>query len=429
MHTKAADLSTKMLEEMKRANYITPTKYLDLVKTYIALVAEKTKAITAMASKLQNGLGKLQATQEQVAELEIVLKEQGKIVDAERVKCDKLNEVIAEQQREASIQKAKVEEETAKSQGDVDQCAKLEVLAKTELGKAMPALTAARLALQKLSKNAISEVKAYKQPPEYVEKVMRAVMILLGQEPSWSGAKRVMGQANFVEQLRGYDKDNIKSSILKKNQIDSQGRKLQPRVCGQDFGRRGCDVRLGVCDGRVRRSLQKGQAPAGQARGVPKGAQHKQAGLRAVQAELKKVEEKVAGLMAKFKEAEAKKNAPLQQKKNALELKERAMKLISGLSGEKTRWEASIIEYEKSLVNLLAMSPPPRVSSRTPVLSTPRTAPSSPRASPRALVELPEGTYSEQKEALPRSFSSSRRCCGSGTFGACLSTTSRRKTA
>ncbi len=404
MHTKAADLSTKMLEEMKRANYITPTKYLDLVKTYIALVAEKTKAITAMASKLQNGLGKLQATQEQVAELEIVLKEQGKIVDAERVKCDKLNEVIAEQQREASIQKAKVEEETAKSQGDVDRCAKLEVLAKTELGKAMPALTAAQLALQKLSKNAISEVKAYKQPPEYVEKVMRAVMILLGQEPSWSGAKRVMGQANFVEQLRGYDKDNIKSSILKKIKSIRKDENFNPEFVGKISVAAGamCDW---VCAMDVYAEVFKKVKPLqDKLEASQKELNYKQAGLRAVQAELKKVEEKVAGLMAKFKDAEAKKNA-LQQKKNALELKkERAMKLISGLSGEKTRWEASIIEYEKSLVNL-----PGDVASAAGFLTYAGPFDTAYRAEltqgfAAGLVELPEGTYSEQKEGFAKKF-------------------------
>ena len=45
--------------------------------------------------------------------------------------------------------------------------------------------------VEKLDKNAISEVKAYQKPPKQVETVLSAVMILFGQATDWSTSKRV----------------------------------------------------------------------------------------------------------------------------------------------------------------------------------------------------------------------------------------------
>ena len=38
------------------------------------------------------------------------------------------------------------------------------------------------------------EIKSYTRPPPLVEKVMDAVMILLGAEPTWTEAKRQLGK-------------------------------------------------------------------------------------------------------------------------------------------------------------------------------------------------------------------------------------------
>ena len=39
----------------------------------------------------------------------------------------------------------------------------------------------------------MTEIKSYGRPPALVEKVMEAVMILRGQEPTWAEAKRQLG--------------------------------------------------------------------------------------------------------------------------------------------------------------------------------------------------------------------------------------------
>jgi Microtubule-binding stalk of dynein motor len=48
-------------------------------------------------------------------------------------------------------------------------------------------------ALEALNKKDITEIKSYGKPPALVEKVLEAVMILRGQEPTWAEAKKQLG--------------------------------------------------------------------------------------------------------------------------------------------------------------------------------------------------------------------------------------------
>ena len=62
----------------------------------------------------------------------------------------------------------------------------------------------------------MTEIKSYTKPPPIVVTVLSAVMILLGEDISWSSAKKQLSDANFLLRLKDYDKDSISSSILKK---------------------------------------------------------------------------------------------------------------------------------------------------------------------------------------------------------------------
>lgn len=81
---------------------------------------------------------------------------------------------------------------------------------------ALPALNNSIKALDSLSKSDITEVKSFKKPPEAVRIVMEAVCILMGSKTDWDAAKKLLGDLNFIEKLKTFDKDNISPAILKK---------------------------------------------------------------------------------------------------------------------------------------------------------------------------------------------------------------------
>ncbi len=72
-------------------------------------------------------------------------------------------------------------------------CSTMAALAQADLAEAMPALEEAVKALESLNKKDVGEIKSYTKPPPLVEKVLEAVMILRGNEPSWAESKRQLG--------------------------------------------------------------------------------------------------------------------------------------------------------------------------------------------------------------------------------------------
>ena len=66
--------------------------------------------------------------------------------------------------------------------------------AQQDLDEALPALQEAIKALESLNKKDMTEIKSYSTPPQLVEKVMEAVMILKGNEPTWPEAKRQLSK-------------------------------------------------------------------------------------------------------------------------------------------------------------------------------------------------------------------------------------------
>ena len=68
----------------------------------------------------------------------------------------------------------------------------------------------------------MTELKSFGTPPDAVEKVAQAVLILFSpkgkvpKDKSWKACRVMMGSADsFLSQLRNYDKENIHPDVVK----------------------------------------------------------------------------------------------------------------------------------------------------------------------------------------------------------------------
>ena len=61
-------------------------------------------------------------------------------------------------------------------------------------------------------------MKAYQKPPPIVETVLSAVMILFKEKTDWATAKKKISEANFLPQIKMFDKDNISPALIQKVQ-------------------------------------------------------------------------------------------------------------------------------------------------------------------------------------------------------------------
>ena len=123
--------------------------------------------------------------------------------------CDEYLVVIVQQKRDTEEQEKSVAARSEKIAVEESRCQVLAENAQKDLNEVIPALDEARMALESLNKKDLGEIKAYTNPPELVETVLQAVMILRQSEPTWSEAKRQLGDTQFINQLIDFDRNNM----------------------------------------------------------------------------------------------------------------------------------------------------------------------------------------------------------------------------
>jgi len=345
--------SSKMLKELKRHNYVTPTNYLELVKGYRGLLNEKRTELGESCNKLANGLAKLEESRVQVEDMSVQLAKKQVVVDQSQKACEELLVEIVSERRVADEQKKQVEADSERIGKEAIECNAIAADAEADLAVAMPALEKAMAEVDKLEKSSITEVKSFTTPPPAVVTVLSAVCILFNKQQDWNSAKKLMSEPNFLQQIKYYDKDHVSSAVMNK---------IKKFVSMPDFNpdevRTKSSAAAALCTwvhaiyvyGNVAKEVAPKRARLKEAQD---GLQIKQEALAEAQKALAEVTEKVQALKNSYDKSVNEKNA-LKQEAEGLENKlARADKLVTGLAGEYTRWQASIEVYKALIRNLV----------------------------------------------------------------------------
>ncbi|XP_063358685.1 dynein axonemal heavy chain 2 isoform X1 [Cydia amplana] len=352
IHSSVGRYSVKMYNETRRTNYVTPTNYLELVAGYKEMLKMKRHEIALQANKLRNGLGKVEETTKLVGLMSEELAVAKVQVAEYTEQCIEYMGVINVQQRNADEQQRSVAARSKKTQEEEVQCKKLAEAAMRDLASAMPALEEAVKALDALNKKDITEVKSYAKPPQKVEMVLEAVLILLQKEPTWAEAKRQLGDQYFLDRLRDFDKDNISDKTLKKIGTYTIKPDFDPEIVGtvSAAAKSLCLwVRAIEKYGKVYKIVKPKKERLEEAL---ESLRMKQQILAEARAKLRELSEMLARLQAEYDE-KLKQKEELEEKSRQLLLKlERAEALITGLSGERERWELTVERLDKEFDNL-----------------------------------------------------------------------------
>ncbi|XP_047186413.1 dynein axonemal heavy chain 2 isoform X2 [Scophthalmus maximus] len=348
-HQSVAQVSQQMKLELKRHNYVTPTNYLELVSGYKKLLAEKRSELGEQVSKLRNGLFKISDTREKVEGMSLELEEAKKQVAEFQKQCDEYLSVILQQTREADKQKKAVSAHSEKIGAEELQCKALAENAQRDLDEALPALEEAMKALESLNKKDMTEIKSYGCPPALVETVMTAVMTLQGKEPTWAEAKRQLGESNFIKTLVNFDKDNIPDRVLKKIGQYCRHVDFRPEIIGKvSLAAKSLCMWVRAMEeyGRIFRVVEPKRA---QLNAAMSQLAEKQAALAEAQNKLREVAEKLDELKRSHGEKLDMKES-LRKKSEEMEVKlDRADKLVTGLAGERVRWEERVAGLEENM--------------------------------------------------------------------------------
>ncbi|XP_029291775.1 dynein heavy chain 12, axonemal [Cottoperca gobio] len=367
-HTSAKQLSQRFLSELGRHNYVTPTSYLELIAAFRLLLTQKRDTVMKAKQRYTNGLDKLAFAESQVGEMKKELVDLQPKLEQATIDNNKMMKVIEVEsvQVEAKSKVVRVDEEAATIKADEAQALKNEC--ESDLAEAIPALEAALSALNTLKPSDVTIVKSMKNPPSGVKMVMSAVCVMKDIKPNkiadpagtgnkvldyWGPSKKLLGDMNFLRDLREYDKDNIPVHVMQKIRSEYMTNPdFDPSIVAK-----ASSAAEGLCKwikamevyDRVAKVVAPKKANLAEAQ---ESLAATMALLDQKRAELKEVEDRLAALQKTFEEkTEEKAQLEFQVDLCARKL-ERAEKLIGGLGGEKTRWSKAADGLQSTYDNL-----------------------------------------------------------------------------
>jgi dynein heavy chain len=217
VHESVEACTKAYLAQERRNVYTTPKSYLELIQLYKRLLSQNTEKVVSMKERLETGLIKLRSSAAQVAEMQVLLKDEALVVEAKKKETDVLlvqvgqESAIADEQAELGAIEA---EKVAAIQQEVGAFA---AQCNEDLAAAEPAVQKAAEALNNLDKSALTELKSMTTPSPAVLGVVNTVQYMMapkGQlnkvKPAWNEAKKMMASVDkFLESLLYFDKDNL----------------------------------------------------------------------------------------------------------------------------------------------------------------------------------------------------------------------------
>ncbi|KAF2980505.1 hypothetical protein EK904_000039, partial [Melospiza melodia maxima] len=263
VHTSSKEMSKIYLTVERRYNYTTPKTFLEQIKLYQNLLADKRNKLFGSIDRLEKGLMKLRSTASQVDDLKAMLAVQEVELKQKNEDTDKLIHVVGVETEKVSKEKAIADEEELKVEAINKMVAEKQRACASDLAEAEVVLSAAREALDTLNKYNLTELKSFGSPPPEVVNVMAAVLILTAEngkipkDKSWTAGKVKIGKADtFLASLKNFDGENIPEPCLKA--FDCPGRQARGTQSSAGFGdRNGMQALALLCHAATQRQPKR----------------------------------------------------------------------------------------------------------------------------------------------------------------------------
>ncbi|XP_016158228.1 PREDICTED: dynein heavy chain 17, axonemal isoform X1 [Ficedula albicollis] len=354
VHTSSKEMSKIYLAVERRYNYTTPKTFLEQIKLYQNLLADKRSKLSASIDRLEKGLMKLQSTASQVDDLKAMLAVQEVELKQKNEDTDKLIQVVGVETEKVSKEKAIADEEELKVEAINKMVAEKQRACASDLAEAEVVLSAAREALDTLNKYNLTELKSFGAPPPEVVNVMAAVLILTAEngkipkDKSWTAGKVKIGKADtFLASLKNYDGENIPEACLKAFEPYRKDPSFNP-----EFIKSKSTAAAGLCSWclnmvrfyEVHCTVKPKRQAVADADAELAEAQHR---LSKIKSKIAVLNANLATLTAQFEKATAEKIKCQQEADETSKVITLANRLVGGLASENVRWAESVEQLKE----------------------------------------------------------------------------------
>merc|ERR1719482_2146366 len=218
LHISIDEANGRFLAAERRHNYTTAKSFLELIDFYLTLLKKLQSGCDANIDRLEKGLTIMELVQAKVQGLKDDLAVKMVQVEEKKTSTNILIENVTEASEKAAVEEAAANVEAEKTNKLAADAAAVKERADGELSEAMPAMEAAKEAVNCLTKTSIQELKGFgKPPPECIEVCAAVAFLLLGEKKKqdWRFATKMMNNPQaFLDQIAEFDANNIPEQSL-----------------------------------------------------------------------------------------------------------------------------------------------------------------------------------------------------------------------
>ena len=166
IHKSVEEISIEYRTSLSRHNYVTPTSYLELLKVFQLILKEKTNELIFSINRLKKGLHKLIQANQEVSEMQIMLKDLQPQLEKSAKDTEELMIVLEKGKREAEQYQKVVEEEEADATKQAAEAMSIAKEVEEKVSEANAKLAESLKAVSMLKTDHLVEMKALKAPPK-----------------------------------------------------------------------------------------------------------------------------------------------------------------------------------------------------------------------------------------------------------------------
>lgn len=356
VHHSLHRFNQRLLKQQSRSTFLTPRHFLDFVAQCVRLFNEKREDLEEQQRHLNVGLEKLRATVDKVRDLRASLAQKKDQLEKKDTEAnEKLQRMIADQ-REAERRKTtslKIQKDLDKQEEEV---AKRRKVVKADLDRAEPAVQEARVSVNNIKRQHLTEVRSMGNPPTGVKLALEAVCTLLGHKvDSWKTIQGIVRRDDFISSIVDFDNGRqmtrshrlrMQNDFLSKEEFTYERVNRASKACGPLVQWVEAQVNYSAILDRIgplREEAEKLEEDALQTKAEAQAIENTIAGLEQSIAQYK------SEYAALISETQAIKAEMSRVEKKV----DRSVKLLDSLSSERLRWEDGSKSFEKQISTIV----------------------------------------------------------------------------
>ncbi|OHT04040.1 Dynein heavy chain family protein [Tritrichomonas foetus] len=363
IHKSVEDASQRFQNEAKRFTACTPSRYFELLSTFISRVDEKQLNTKELIENYEGGVEKIEATRQQIQALSEQLDRDIPVLEEKRTEVEEMLKDLHVKKGEVETKKQEVKAQSDIAEAEASQAAEINRVAQEKFAAAQPILKAAQDAVESMDKDSLVNIKTLKKIHPALRETFDAICIIFGRTPRrvdsnvpgvkmddyWPETLSLVNDVQFIKKVKSYEVEKIPREIINKlkKYVGSNKKERDEKLQGVQNGYQAvANLYMWVCASYdywfvfqeiIPKRLEAEEAAA-------KLAASKKV-LETQKANLKAVEDQLSALQKRVDEEKSNEKALADNVGHTQLRLNRAQKIMAGLMGETKRWT----EYAENL--------------------------------------------------------------------------------